>query len=38
MIIVQAKAIPKDKTIKNKNNEAAGKLIEKTKLENGKIN
>lgn len=38
MIIVQAKAIPKDKTSKNKIIEAAANLIEKSKLENGNIN
>ena len=34
MIIVQAKAIPKDETSKNKIIEAAANLIEKSKLEN----
>ena len=38
MIIVQAKAIPKDETSKNKIIEAAANLIEKSKLENGNIN
>ena len=33
MIIVQAKAIPKDETSKNKIIEAAANLIEKSKLE-----
>lgn len=38
MIIVQAKAIPKDKTSKNKIIEAAANLIEKSKSEKGNIN
>ncbi len=37
MIIVQAKAIPKDETSKNKIIEAAANLIEKSKSEKGNI-
>ena len=38
MIIVQAKAIPKDETSKNRIIKAAENLIEKSKSENGNIN
>ena len=38
MIIVQAKAIPKEEKSKNKIIEADANLIEKSKLENGNIN
>lgn len=38
MIIVQAKAIPKDEASKNRIIKAAENLIEKSKSENGNIN